>query len=57
MIAGVVATEIKAEQRKYALRMLQRCVETLQEQDAVDRELLQEAASWAVIAEALRRRT
>ncbi|WP_129312280.1 hypothetical protein [Streptomyces sp. L2] len=53
----VWTTEIKAEQRQYALRMVQKCLQTLQEQDDMDRRLLQDAANWAMIAEALRRRS
>jgi hypothetical protein len=49
--------ETKAEQRIYAMGMLQKCVHALQEQGAVDRQLLQDAANWAVVAEALRRRS
>ncbi|MFD8396769.1 hypothetical protein ACFV2N_48550 [Streptomyces sp. NPDC059680] len=48
----IVATEVNAEQR---LRMLRNCVQTLHEQDDVDRELLMDAANWTVIAEALKR--
>lgn len=53
----IITTDINAELRKYALRMLRSCVQTLQEQDDVDRKLLQDAANWAVIADAFRRRT
>lgn len=49
--------ETKAEQRTYAMCMLQKCVHTLQEQGDADRQLLQDAANWAVVAEALRRRS
>ncbi|MEU2718509.1 hypothetical protein [Streptomyces sp. NPDC007205] len=53
----IAVTELRLEQRKYALRMLKECVGRLQGQDSVNRELLQDAANWAVIAEALGRRT